>query len=71
MGDSNGRDRDQIWLFPEVGDDDMDAAHPVRVMDVSVDGLNLAALGFQYATPTDTGRPPYPPGDRLKLDIDG
>ena len=44
---------------------------PVRFIDVYVDGLDLEALGFKYATPKETGRPHYRPGDLLKLYIYG
>jgi transposase len=71
MGYINGLDRDQLLLFPEVVDDDIDDANPVRFIDVYVDGLKLEALGLKYATPKETGRPPYQPGDLLKLDIYG
>ena len=71
MGSINGLDREQILLFPEVLDDYMGDANPVRFIDVYVDGLALEALGFKYATPKETGRPPSPPGDLLKLYIDG
>jgi hypothetical protein len=36
-----------------------------------VDGLHLEALGFKSATPKDTGRPPYQPGELLQLYIYG
>jgi transposase len=71
MGYLNGLDRDQILLFPEVVDDYIDDANPVRFIDVYVDGLDLEARGFTYATPKETGRPPYHPGDLLKLYIYG
>ena len=58
-------------LFPEVVDDYIADANPVRFIDVYVDGLDLEALGFKYATPKETGRPPYQPGDLLKLYIYG
>jgi transposase len=71
MGYINGFDRDQIILFPEVIDDYVDAANPVRFLDVFVDSLDLKTLGFTHATPTKTGRPAYHPRDMLKLYIYG
>ncbi|MBN2355664.1 transposase, partial [candidate division KSB1 bacterium] len=35
------------------------------------DGLDLAAMGFTYSEPKETGRKPYNPGDMLKLYIYG
>jgi transposase len=71
MGSINRFDRDQIVLFPEVIDDYLDAANPVRFLAVFVDGLDLKALGFTHATPKKTGRPSYHPGDMLKLYLYG
>ena len=36
-----------------------------------VDGLDLAAMGFAHAEPNGAGRPPYHPGDLLKLYLYG
>lgn len=49
----------------------MGADHPVRVIDAFVDSLDLAALGFTKVVAEVTGRPPYKPGDLLKLYIYG
>ena len=57
MGYIHGQDRSQRVLFPASLDDYIDAAHPVRFLDVFVDGLELKALGFPHATPHQTGRP--------------
>jgi transposase len=43
----------------------------VRFIDAFVGGLDLQALGFGRATARETGRPPYHPGDLLKLYIYG
>ena len=45
--------------------------NPVRFIDAFVDGLDLAAAGFERATPKATGRPGYDPADLLKLYIYG
>ena len=36
-------------------------------IDAFVDGLDLAAAGFERAAPKATGRPGYNPADLLKL----
>ena len=41
------------------------------VIDIFVDELDLATLGFEDVTPADTGRPAYHPADLLKLYIYG
>jgi transposase len=66
-----GTDRQQAWLLPERLEDYVSADNPVRFLDAFVDSLDLAALGFQRATPNDTGRPPYQPGDLLRLYLYG
>ena len=57
--------------MPESLDDYIDAATPVRFLDIFVNGLDLKALGFPHATPNQTGRPAYQPGDMLKLYLYG
>ena len=69
MGYIQGQERSQQVLVPESRDDDIDAAHPVRFLDVFVKGLARKALGFTHATPHQTGRPSYPPGAMLKLSL--
>jgi transposase len=66
-----GSDRAQGILLPEQLDDYVTDENPVRVIDVFVDELDLAALGFEGVTPADTGRPAYHPADLLKLYIYG
>jgi transposase len=66
-----GQSRYQATLFPEVLDELVSAEHPVRVIDAFVDGLDLAELGFCHVAAEVTGRPPYHPGDLLKLYIYG
>ena len=46
-----GSDRNQTTLFPECLDDSIDEDNPVRVIDVLVDELDLAALGFNGSIP--------------------
>jgi transposase len=45
--------------------------NPVRVIDVFVDELDLADLGFSGVDPEVTGRPSYHPSVLLKLYIYG
>jgi len=66
-----GENRDQSTLLPDNIDDYVDAENAVRVIDAYVDSLDLEALGFTKARSKDTGRPPYAPGDLLKLYIYG
>ena len=39
----------------------------MRFIDAFVDGLEMEELGFGHTAPKETGRPPYDPGDLLKL----
>ena len=41
--------------------------HPVRVIDIYVQQLDLAMLGFSKTTLSKEGRPPYNAKDLLKL----
>ncbi len=66
-----GQDRDQTTMFPGVLDDYVGENNPVCFIDAYVDGLDLAAMGFTYSEPKETGRKPYNPGDMLKLYIYG
>ena len=42
-----GESRTQSTLLPELLDDYIDEANPVRVIDVYVDDLDLGELGFR------------------------
>jgi transposase len=66
-----GVDRGQSTLFPECLDDWIGEDNPVRVIDVFVDELDLAELGFSGVDPEATGRPSYHPAVLLKLYIYG
>ncbi|AGT11045.1 IS1182 family transposase [Paracoccus aminophilus] len=66
-----GVQRSQTVLFPNrledwIGEDDL-----VRVVDLFVDELDLADLGFIRSTSARTGRPGYYPAVLLKLFIYG
>ena len=66
-----GADRQQAWLLPERLEDYVRAENPVRFLDAFVDSLDLTTLGFQRATANSMGRPPYAPGDLLRLYLYG
>ena len=65
-----GDDRQQITLLPKSLDEYIDAENPVRVVDLFVDQLDLAGLGFSVE-PAATGRPSYHPSTLLKLYVYG
>jgi len=67
----SGVDREQITLFPESVDDYISFDNAVRFLDAFVDHLDMASLGFKHASLRETGRPPYHPGDLLKLYLYG
>ena len=67
----DGVDRGQATLFPECLEDWICEDNPVRAVDVFVDGLDLAELGFTGVDPEATGRPAYHPSVLLKLYIYG
>lgn len=66
-----GEDRTQSTLLPEMLDDYVSEANPVRVVDVYVDELDLGQLGFEGVDPAATGRPAYHPAVLLKIYIYG
>lgn len=71
VGFIEGIGREQTVLFPErlkdwIGEDNL-----VRVVDLFVDELDLATLGFLRHAPARTGRPRYHPAVLLKLFIYG
>src|SRR4051795_5432020 len=66
-----GEDRHQVTLLPECLDDYIAEDNPVRVIDVFIEELELAALGFNGVAPADTGRPAYHPAVLLKIYVYG
>jgi len=66
-----GEDRSQSTLLPERLDDYVTQDNPVRVVDVFVDNLDFASLGFDRAVAQATGRPGYHPATLLKIYIYG
>src|SRR6266566_8943935 len=71
MAHVTGQSRYQTTLFPEVLDEVVSIDDPVRVIDAFVETLDLTALGFCKVAAEEMGRPPYAPGDLLKLYIYG
>src|ERR1022692_2907944 len=66
-----GTDRGKSTLFPESLEDWIGEDNAVRVVDVFVEELDLAGLGFDGVDPEATGRPSYHPSVLLKLYIYG
>ncbi|WP_419711014.1 IS1182 family transposase [Pseudomonas sp. NFX224] len=66
-----GEHRGQSTLLPESLDDYVSETNPVRVVDVFVDELDLAKLGFDGVIPAETGRPAYHPAILMKIYIYG
>ena len=64
-----GCERRQALLLADCVDDYVGEENPVRVIDVFVDELDLATLGFEGAAAT--GRPGYHPATLLKLYLYG
>ena len=56
----DGEDRMQRALLPHSLEDYVGEENPVRVIEVFIDELDLAALGFSGMTPAVTGRPIMP-----------
>src|SRR3981081_1610928 len=66
----DGEDRMQQTLLPHSLEDYVSEENPVRVIEVFIAELDLAALGFAGMTPAATGRPAYPPSTRRKRYVD-
>src|SRR2546425_563201 len=66
-----GRDRNETLLLPEVLDDYIARENPVRFIDAFIGQLDLGKAGFSNAVLNETGRPPYDPGDLLRLYLYG
>src|SRR5215213_1597162 len=67
----DGEDRRQPALLPHSLEDYVGEENPVRVIEVFIDELDLAALGFSGMTPAATGRPAYHPSVLLKVYLYG
>jgi transposase len=66
-----GEDRSQATLLPDSLEDYVTEDNPVRVIDVFIDELDLAAMGFSGVAPESTGRPAYHPATLLKIYLYG
>ncbi len=67
----DGEDRRQQALLPHSLEDYVGEENPVRVIEVFIDELDLADLGFSGMTPAATGRPAYHPSTLLKIYLYG
>ena len=66
-----GSEREEMLLLPEALEDYIAPENPVRFIDAFVAQLDLQAAGFDRAHLPETGRPPYDPGDLLRLYLYG
>src|ERR1700744_509839 len=66
-----GESRYQRSLMASSLDEIVSGDHPARVIDAFIDGLDLNGLKFSKVEAEATGRPPYRPGDLLKLYVYG
>ena len=66
-----GSDRGEVLLLPEALEDYIASENPVRFIDAFVEQLDLGKAGFANAQLNETGRPPYDPGDLLRLYLYG
>ena len=66
-----GSDRGEVLLLPEALEDYLGPENPVRFIDAFVGQLDLGQEGFRNAQLHETGRPPYDPGDLLRLYLYG
>ena len=66
-----GSDRGEVLLLPEALEDYIAPENPVRFIDAFVGQLDLSKEGFRHGEVPETGRPPYHPGDLLRLYLYG
>jgi len=66
-----GKPRSQIVLIESSMEEKIEQDNPVRIIDAFVDSCKLEEFGFTHAKHAPEGRPPYHPGDLLKLYIYG
>ena len=65
------QDRRQATLLPDSLEDYVTDDNPVRVIDVFIAELDLAAMGFAGVAPEARGRPAYHPATLLKIYLYG
>ena len=66
MGYIQGADRNQIILLPDTLDNYVSKDNEVRAIDVFIDSMDIASMGFKAELASE-GRPGYDPHDMLKL----
>ena len=66
-----GKPRSQIVLIESSLEEVIEQENPVRFIDAFVDSRKLDEFGFKHAKYAPEGRPPFHPGDLLKLYIYG
>jgi len=66
-----GKPRSQLVLIEYSLEEKIEQNNPVRVIDLFVDSCKLEEFGFTHVKHAPEGRPPYHPGDLLKLFIYG
>lgn len=71
MSFQKGNDREQTLLFPVSLEEMITKEHPVRIIDLFIQTLDLQKLGFFSSAPASEGRPAYDPKDLLKLYLYG
>jgi len=67
----DGENRMQQTLLPNSLEDYVSEENSVRVIEVFIEELDLATLGFAGMTPEATGRPAYHPSTLLKIYLYG
>jgi transposase len=67
----SGENRKQSILFPETLEEYITPDNPVRIIHEYVTQLDLQKLKFTHASPLEKGRPPYHPGDMLRIYLYG
>src|ERR1043165_5202665 len=67
----DGEDRISAEQLLDSLGDFVDEEHPVPAIEVFIDDLHLAALGFRGMTLSATGRPAYHPSTLLKIYLYG
>ncbi len=71
MAFQTGINREQSLLFPVSLEEMIPKEHPIRIIDLFIETLDLKELGFLASLPAAEGRPAYNPKDLLKLYLYG
>jgi transposase len=66
-----GENREQLTLTPLSLDDYIKEDSICRVIEIFVNNLDMATMGFKYAESKDNGRPSYNPATMLMLYLYG